>query len=285
VAVVGLYLIVGVGVLTAAIFTFDPSIDLHVARYFTRQDVKDVLAQGHFFLEAVRWLNLQFTVVLLSLTAAAIGFKILRPRMKMIVPARISLFVILVFALGPGLLVNGLLKELWGRPRPRMVTEFGGPHDFMAWWDPTGACLKNCSFVSGEASSAFAALALAVLVPAPLRYAAIAAALAYGASVSFIRMAVGAHFLSDVLFAGVFTALIVWVLHGLFWRWKRTAVPDSVADQMVGDTSKTLAKAWSAGRRAIGKFWRGLTAAKPLESPRPLAVARTVQTAPSPAQQ
>ena len=193
-AIVGLYLIIGVGVLVAGVFTIDPSFDLQVARYFTRQDVKDALAQGHSFLEALRLLNFQLTVVLLSLAAGAVVFKIARPHMKMIVPARISLFLILVFALGPGLLVNGLLKMLWARPRPRMLSEFGGTHDFVAWWDPTGNCIKNCSFVSGEASAAFVGLALAALVPSPLRYAAMGVALLYGACVGFIRVAVGRTF-------------------------------------------------------------------------------------------
>ena len=38
----------------------------------------------------------------------------------------------------------------WGRPRPVMVTEFGGPWTFKPWYDPSGACPKNCSFFSGE---------------------------------------------------------------------------------------------------------------------------------------
>ncbi len=284
-AIVGLYLIIGVGVLVAGVFAIEPSFDLQVARYFTRQDVKDALAQGHFLLEALRWLNFQITVVLLSLAAGAVAFKIMRPRMKMILSARVSLFLILVFALGPGLLVNGLLKALWARPRPRMLVEFGGVHDFMAWWDPTGTCIKNCSFVSGEASAAFAALALAALVPSPLRYTAIGTALLYGACVSFIRVAVGAHFLSDVLFAGVFTALLVWILHGVFWRWKRTVMSDHVADQMVGSTAQTLSRVSAAATQNVIGLWRNLAARKFWKTPRPLAIAQTVRTTSSPLQQ
>ena len=276
-AIVGLYLIIGVGVLVAGAFTIDPSFDLQVAHYFTRQDVKDALAQGHSFLEALRLLNFQFTIVLLSLAAGAVVYKIARPRTKMILPARVSLFLLLVFALGPGLLVNGLLKTLWARPRPRMLSEFGGTHNFMAWWDPTGTCIKNCSFVSGEASAAFAVLALAVLVPSPLRYVAIGAAILYGACVSFIRVAVGAHFLSDVLFAGVLTALLVWLLHGVFWRWK-TAMPDPAAEQMVGNTVRTLTKASAAAMQNVIGLWRNLAVRKIWKTPRPLAIAQTVGT-------
>jgi lipid A 4'-phosphatase len=224
-------------------------------------------------------------VVLLAVAAGSVIFKIMRPRMKMILSARVSLFLILVFALGPGLLVNGLLKEFWARPRPRALSEFGGTHNFVAWWDPTGTCVKNCSFVSGEASSAFAALALAVLVPAPLRYVAIAVALLYGACVSFIRVAVGAHFLSDVLFAGIFTALVVWILHGVFWRWKQTAMSDRAADRMIGNTGQALARGLAGARRNITRLWRNLVVRKRWKSPRPLAIAQPVRTTRSTLQQ
>jgi lipid A 4'-phosphatase len=39
---------------------------------------------------------------------------------------RISIFCLLVFLLGPGLIVNVILKDHWGRPRPRQVDLFGG---------------------------------------------------------------------------------------------------------------------------------------------------------------
>jgi len=35
-----------------------------------------------------------------------------------------------------------------------------------------------------------------------------------------MRVAMGGHFLSDILFAGVFTALAIWVLHGAIFRWR-----------------------------------------------------------------
>ena len=39
---------------------------------------------------------------------------------------RTALFLTLSLLLGPGLLVNGILKPQWGRPRPIHVTQFGG---------------------------------------------------------------------------------------------------------------------------------------------------------------
>ena len=39
---------------------------------------------------------------------------------------RSCLLLVLAVALGPGLLVNGLLQPLWGRPRPRHIEQFAG---------------------------------------------------------------------------------------------------------------------------------------------------------------
>ena len=82
------------------------------------------------------------------------------------------------------------------------MTEFGGVEQFRPWWDPRGNCPKNCSFVAGEPSSAFWTLAPAVLLPLPWRAIATAAALGFGAAVGLPRMTAGAHFFSDVVFAG-----------------------------------------------------------------------------------
>ena len=63
-------------------------------------------------------------------------------------------------------------------------------------------------------------LAVAAAVPPPAQVPAIGIALLYGVTVGLMRMIVGGHFLSDVLFAGIFTALIVWLLHGWLFRWR-----------------------------------------------------------------
>ncbi|MCB1149464.1 MAG: hypothetical protein KDK48_04800, partial [Chlamydiia bacterium] len=42
----------------------------------------------------------------------------------------------LTLALGPGLLVNVVLKPNWGRPRPRHVIELGGEAKFRPFYSP-----------------------------------------------------------------------------------------------------------------------------------------------------
>ena len=124
------------------------------------------------------------------------------------------LFVILVLALGPGLLVNGLLKEHSGRARPIQVEQFGGDKGFTPAWTFTDQCRRNCSFVSGDVAVAFATLAPALLVtPARRRRIAVAAALVFGGLIALVRLGQGAHFLSDVTFAGLITIAVVLALY------------------------------------------------------------------------
>jgi membrane-associated phospholipid phosphatase len=101
-----------------------------------------------------------------------------------------------------------------------MVTEFGGTMPFKPWWDPRGACRANCSFVSGETSSAVWLAAPALLVPVPWRYAALGGVAVYACAIAFMRLLFGGHFLSDVIFAAIFTGLVIWTVHGLLFRWR-----------------------------------------------------------------
>jgi membrane-associated phospholipid phosphatase len=35
-----------------------------------------------------------------------------------------------------------------------------------------------------------------------------------------MRLLLGGHFLSDVIFAAIFTGLVIWAVHGLLFRWR-----------------------------------------------------------------
>jgi membrane-associated PAP2 superfamily phosphatase len=148
----------------------------------------------------------------------ALLIKLVMPRAKPWLSVRAAIFLIATLALAPGLLVNVLLKNHWDRPRPVAVTEFGGSERFVPWWDPRGQCRKNCSFVSGETSSAFWTLAPAALAPAPWRILAYVSAIAFGVGMGAMRMAMGAHFFTDAVFAGLFTYIIIVLIHGLIFR-------------------------------------------------------------------
>jgi lipid A 4'-phosphatase len=137
-------------------------------------------------------------------------------------------FMALSLALGPGLLVNGVLKNHSHRPRPYQVVDFGGDAVFRPFYRTDGACRSNCSFVSGEGSAAFWTLAPALLAPPAWRPVAVAAGLLFGVATSLLRMAFGGHFLSDCIFAALLTWLVILGCWRLVARLGRST-PDGVA--------------------------------------------------------
>jgi lipid A 4'-phosphatase len=117
---------------------------------------------------------------------------------------RHSFYLLAVLVAGPVLLVNSILKEFWGRPRPINITEFGGQMNFVPPWFISGQCAENCSFSSGEASGAFWIFAFALLLPSKYKSLGLDLAFLLGCFVSFVRMAQGAHFFTDVMYSGIF---------------------------------------------------------------------------------
>ncbi|MBI5330281.1 MAG: phosphatase PAP2 family protein [Betaproteobacteria bacterium] len=128
-------------------------------------------------------------------------------------------FLALVLLIGPGLVVNTLFKDQWGRARPHQVQEFGGARDFTPAWVMSDQCQRNCSFVCGDASVGFALLAFGYF--GRHRRAWIGAGLAAGSLLGLMRIAQGGHFLSDVVFSGYAVALVI----GLLARWLKPDQP------------------------------------------------------------
>lgn len=133
---------------------------------------------------------------------------------------RAAIFLVLSMALGPGLVVNVVFKDHWGRPRPRDVHEFGGDRDFVGPWIKKPADNGN-AFASGHASMGFFLMVPYFLCRRRLRRWAllfVVLGLAYGGLMGVARMMQGAHFLTDVLWALGFvylSALAVFYALGL----------------------------------------------------------------------
>jgi lipid A 4'-phosphatase len=227
----GLLIALAVAVAVGVPFAIFPKLDLRlVAPFF------DPLRDGFWarldpdLRDLREWSN--WVIALIAAPAfLAVPVKLLLPRRPLLVPGRTIILLIATLTLGPGVLTNLVLKDYWGRSRPIDVGEFGGTEHYVTWWDPRGDCPKNCSFVAGEPSGAFWTLAPAAMLPPPWRALGTAAALTFGAAIGLLRIASGGHFVTDVVFAGVLTFLVIWLTHGLLYRWAATRITDAAVER------------------------------------------------------
>lgn len=194
------------------LFVAFPGIDLAVSRVFFdgsfQASAYPVVRMLHDGLGYVLALTLTLLVLLCVFNAAT-------RRRHLDVDARVLAYLLLVLAIGAGIIVNFALKDQFGRARPRDVAEFGGLRAFTPAFVMTDQCTTNCSFSSGEGAGAFFAIALARVLSRRRRM--LVAAVGVGIVVSLARVAAGAHFLSDIV-TSFFVMLLVseilylWVL-------------------------------------------------------------------------
>lgn len=206
--------LLGLLIATILFLTF-PGIDLWISDLFA-SDTGFPIAHEAFW-KHVRAFFIWTTDGTMLLLLAVLFYNWLRPR-HVIGKQREIGFALLAYLLGPGLIVNGILKAFWGRARPRDVLNYGGLRHFTPPVLPAAECSRNCSFVSGEASSAATLALVALLLFWPRldrkgRIAAVITAPIYVAGASVLRIAFGGHFASDTIFAVLLMGVMVPLLH------------------------------------------------------------------------
>lgn len=123
---------------------------------------------------------------------------------------RKALYILLVIAIGPGLVVNLIVKDHWGRPRPVHVTEFGGEHSYVP--PLKFGHTPDKSFVCGHCSVGYTFFVLYFLSQNhKLIYFVLTLVVAW--TMGFTRMTSGGHFLSDILWSGYLVFLVAYVLY------------------------------------------------------------------------
>ncbi|MGY6276885.1 phosphatase PAP2 family protein [Methylomonas sp. MgM2] len=137
---------------------------------------------------------------------------------------RKALYILLVIAVGPGVVVNLIFKDHWGRPRPLHVQQFGGEY---AYVPPLKlGHTPDKSFVCGHCSVAYAFFALYFLSQNHKQaYFILTLALAW--TMGITRMTSGSHFVSDILWSGY---LVFLVAFALYYGWFIRFAPDSKPD-------------------------------------------------------
>ena len=241
--------------MVGVVFGVYPQLDLDISALFFDPDNAHLRNGGQAWALYSRDAASALITLLVAPAFVAIVGKLILPRRRMLIGGRAALFLIVTLALGPGILANKIFKEHWGRMRPVDVTQFGGTDRFTPWWDPRGAvhgklfvhCRRALRRVLDAGARRAGAAAMAV------------AGLWRGARlrrvIGGLRIAAGGHFFTDVVFAGVFMYLLMWVVHGLIYRWRPTRLTDKAIEQ-------PLEWAGGAVRDALAALVRRIAARK-----------------------
>ena len=245
----GLFIALSLSLIIGLLFGIFPELDLKLAALFydaaTKSFPLKLDALAAFARDAAMWIAWAFLLPAI----VALIVKFVRPDRPLLVRGRTVVFLLVTMLLSAGILTNLTFKSYWGRPRPVVVTQFNGPQEFVAWWDPRGTCARNCSFFSGEGATAFWTFAPAALTPPQWRPLAYAAATLFGTATSVLRMAFGGHFFTDVAIAGLVTFLVIWFAYAWIYRWSSTRLTDERIDAAL------TRLAWPGYRIIQG--WRG----------------------------
>lgn len=204
-----------IGIGAGLVFVLVPQIDLITARAFYVGDGSFAGRQS-VLVPMVREVFLWSYVAAAVLTLIGVATSIARQDRWAGLGATQWIFCALCLSVGPGIVANQLFKDNWGRARPRQVMEFGGDKPFTPALVQAQNCDRNCSFVSGEASSIFALFFAAAALIRRRTLVLIGSGVILGSLAGLMRIVQGAHFLSDVVFAGVFMGLTVTALFLIF---------------------------------------------------------------------
>ena len=208
-------LVLGASLAAAMLPVLWPQLDIAVAGYFLQENPPINPAQWWWVEPVNEYTPDTFRVLALLLTAAWIVWSLLRRSRRVGIALA---FTGLSLLLGPGF-VTWAVKEHHLRARPFDVVQFGGQRQFTPALEPAQQCTDNCAFTSGHVACGFFFASLMLLHPRR-RWRWVATGVAAGALIGLARMSVGAHWLSDVLWAFPITlvssALVWWILSAIY---------------------------------------------------------------------
>ncbi|MDB9776229.1 phosphatase PAP2 family protein [Alphaproteobacteria bacterium] len=196
------------------VFFIFPTIDISISGIFYKGD-------GNFFANSPDW-NVYLlrkillpSIILFLVLLPIIGIPYCLITKKKILTLTLNnlTYLLLTGILSLGIIVNVILKNLWGRVRPNDTIIFGGDQPFSIPWLKVSHCDHNCSFVSGDVSAFTLLLALILIFSKPnlSKYAFILILL-----ISVTRIMEGGHFFSDVIMSFMITHFIIKILFDFF---------------------------------------------------------------------
>lgn len=189
-----------------------PWIDKKIAYYFYNESsfqTNSLWNAVYFYGIWPAWVAIFFATLALIYSFFSVNKRLLKP----------ALFLLLTLAVGSGLIIHGILKDHWGRPRPKQVIEFGGHQPFRPYYDNNIGHQPepSKSFPSGHASMGFYFFTFILLgnfyKSRWLYWTGMILSWGLGILLSLTRIAQGGHFFSDTLAS----ALIMWLTAWTFY--------------------------------------------------------------------
>jgi membrane-associated PAP2 superfamily phosphatase len=223
-------------------------LDIRAAGVFFQRGHLD----GPWFMERAGWVQMFYyappVLVGALLLAVVWGFVVgtLRPEARRWRGA--AAFLLITLILGPGVLVNAVFKDHWGRPRPKHITEFDGTQTYRPPLLKGDAGTAQ-SFPAGHPSVAFAYAAVFLLLRPKrprLAWVVFAFSTLIGVGMGAARMAAGGHFLSDVLWSALLTWWAAWFAYYFIVRVERES------SSLLGSEADRRAERWKNLAMAAG---------------------------------
>lgn len=199
-------------------FLIFPHLDITLASDFYNPGYGFAISANHGFFGFLHKFAIKFPIVfsiaVILFLLGSLFIKALRTKNR-----KAIFFIAVCLWVGPGLVVNSVFKNNWGRPRPYMVQQFNGDKIFQQPFIISNQCTTNCSFPCGDASMGFWLFALMPLA-ATRRKKVLAFSLAVlaGGGLGLMRMAQGGHFFSDVIFCGIFVYICTWTVYWFMYE-------------------------------------------------------------------
>jgi lipid A 4'-phosphatase len=138
---------------------------------------------------------------------------------RFLVKRGVALFLLLSILIGPVMLVNGVIKDTWRRPRPRETVELGGSHPYRQVLEISHRRFRGKSFPGGHASAGFILVMFYFLLkPKGRKWAGLALlfGIGWGTWLSYVRIVLGGHYFSDNLYAFGINWFLVLLL---YYKW------------------------------------------------------------------
>lgn len=179
------------------------------AWFFERNSTPYVWPHQHWWLWHFLY-QYAFTFIILAGAAAlaVAGLSIKIQTLKTY--RRPALYIFWVIVLGPGLVINLVFKDHWGRPRPVHMQTFGGQHAYVPPLKLGGT--REKSFPCGHCSVGYAFFVFYFL-SRRRKFWFLGLTLVIAFTLAAARMSAGGHFISDILWSGYLVFFIAWLVY------------------------------------------------------------------------